>query len=98
MDSFGILTGFWVLQKETVNLQANSRYHMKKILSERNIAGMLFILVMIVFSFAHEDSKKRNKHYIVSTPSVSADNTTAAITDKANISPATELSDSVSVK
>jgi hypothetical protein len=70
---------------------------MKKILSERNIAGMLFILVMVAFSFAYEDSKKRNKHYIISsTPSVSALKTTAAInTSKKNIVPAMELSVSV---
>lgn len=69
---------------------------MKKILSERNIAGMLFILVMVAFSFAHEDSKKRNKHYISSTPSVSAAKTTATInTGKENIVPATGLSISV---
>jgi hypothetical protein len=86
------LTGFWALQKETINLQVNRRYHMKKILSERNVAGMLFMLVMVAFSFAHEDSKKRNKHYISSTPSVSAAKAAAAITNKINIYPATELS------
>jgi hypothetical protein len=46
---------------------------MKKILSERNIAGVLFILVMVAFSFAHEDSKKRSSLYNVSasTPQIS---------------------------
>jgi hypothetical protein len=44
---------------------------MKKILSEEKIAGILFMVVMIVFSFAHEDSKKRNSHYSTSFPEIS---------------------------
>jgi hypothetical protein len=36
---------------------------MRKILSEKNIAALLFVLVIIVFSFAHEDSKKRSLNY-----------------------------------
>lgn len=40
---------------------------MKKILTETNLAAVLFVLVMIVFSLAHEDSKKRDIHYTVST-------------------------------
>lgn len=39
---------------------------MRKILSEKNIAALLFILVIVAFSFAHEDSKKRSSHYSVS--------------------------------
>jgi len=54
---------------------------MKKILSERNIAGVLFILVIAVFAFAHEDSKKRNNHYDVSTPRITVSNTTASIAE-----------------
>jgi hypothetical protein len=56
---------------------------MKKILSERNIAGILFILVMVAFSFAHEDSKKRSSLYNVSasrmqnTPSSVSENISA---------------------
>jgi hypothetical protein len=52
---------------------------MKKILSERNIAGGLFILVIAVFAFAHEDSKKRNNHYNTSTPGISLSRQTAPI-------------------
>ena len=44
---------------------------MRKILSERNIASLLFVMVIIAFSFAHEDSKKRSLNYNVSTRSVS---------------------------
>jgi hypothetical protein len=39
---------------------------MKKILTEKNLAAVLFILVMFVFSLAHEDSKKRDIHYATS--------------------------------
>ena len=51
---------------------------MKKILSERNIAAILFLLVFIVFSFAHEYSKKRYINYNTSVPSVSADNSVSS--------------------
>ena len=47
---------------------------MRKILSERNIASLLFVMVIVAFSFAHEDSKKRSLNYNVSTHSVSAEN------------------------
>jgi hypothetical protein len=36
---------------------------MRKILSEKNVAALLFVLVILAFSFAHEDSKKRSLHY-----------------------------------
>jgi hypothetical protein len=52
---------------------------MRKILSEKNIAGLLFILVIIAFSFAHEDSKKRSLNYNVSTRSVSPEKTTSSL-------------------
>ena len=48
-----------------------SRRVMRKILSEKNIAILLFVMVIIAFSFAHEDSKKRSLNYNVSTHSVS---------------------------
>ena len=47
---------------------------MRKILSEKNIAGLLFVMVIVAFSFAHEDSKKRSLNYNVSTHSVSSEN------------------------
>ena len=71
---------------------------MKKILSERNIAGVLFILVIAVFSFAHEDSKKRNNHYNVSTPGISTSGTTASIsklTGNLNLESAQEKSEEI---
>jgi len=46
---------------------------MKSILSEKNLATLLFVLVLIAFSFAHEDSKKRDVFYNTSakpSPSV----------------------------
>lgn len=36
---------------------------MKKILQEKNIVIVLFILVLITFSFAHRDSKKLSQFY-----------------------------------
>jgi len=52
---------------------------MRKILSEKNIAGLLFVLVIIAFSFAHEDSKKRSLNYNVSTHSVSPDKSSSSL-------------------
>jgi hypothetical protein len=37
---------------------------MKRILSEKNIVVLLFVLVLITFSLAQEDSKKIQKLYI----------------------------------
>jgi hypothetical protein len=36
---------------------------MKPILSERNLVVVLFIMVLVTFSFAQEDSKKMTKMY-----------------------------------
>jgi len=52
---------------------------MRKILSEKNIAGFLFVLVIIAFSFAHEDSKKRSLNYDVSTHSVSPERSSSSL-------------------
>ena len=57
-------------------LAAEFRIPMKQILSEKNIAGLLFILVMVAFSLAHEDSKKRSDQYNVSTPSITSGRST----------------------
>jgi len=46
---------------------------MRKFLSEKNIAALLFILVILAFSFAHEDSKKRSLNYNVSSQYLSPD-------------------------
>jgi hypothetical protein len=43
---------------------------MRKILSERNFAAILFVLVIVAFSFAHEDSKKRSLNYNLSSITV----------------------------
>ena len=52
---------------------------MRKILSERNIASLLFVMVIIAFSFAHEDSKKRSLNYNVSTHSVLPENSSSTL-------------------
>jgi hypothetical protein len=36
---------------------------MKRVLKEKNIAIVLFVLVLITFSFAHRDSKKLSQLY-----------------------------------
>jgi hypothetical protein len=40
---------------------------MRAILSERNLVVVLFIMVLITFAFAQEDSKKMVKQYIGTT-------------------------------
>jgi len=52
---------------------------MRKILSEKNIAALLFVMVIVAFSFAHEDSKKRSVNYNVSAKSLSPDKNTGTI-------------------
>ena len=41
--------------------------NMKRALTERNLVVVLFILVLIVFSFAERDSKKLDRFYTNST-------------------------------
>jgi hypothetical protein len=68
---------------------------MKRILSERNLAGILFIAALIVFSFAQEDAKKIEKmnqsadvSSLVPAPQKTAQDFTPA---KKDDSPAKEL-------
>jgi len=58
---------------------------MRKILSEKNIAGLLFVLVILAFSFAHEDSKKRSLYYNVSSKYLSPDKRVPALTANATV-------------
>ena len=53
---------------------------MRKILSEKNIAALLFVLVILSFSFAHEDSKKRSLNYNVSSKYLSPDKRVPTVT------------------
>ena len=53
---------------------------MRKILSEKNIAALLFVLVILSFSFAHEDSKKRSLNYNVSSKYLSPDKRVPSLT------------------
>ena len=57
---------------------------MRKFLSERNIVVILFVVALVVFSFAQEDAKKAEKMYFdsnagvfISTPKQTAGNITA---------------------
>jgi len=68
------------LRKLTVILHPDLAIElMRKILSERNIASLLFVMVIIAFSFAHEDSKKRSSNYNVSTQSVSPETRSSSL-------------------
>jgi len=58
---------------------------MRKILSEKNIAGLLFVMVIIAFSFAHEDSKKRSSNYNVSTHSISPEKPASSLSSNTHI-------------
>src|SRR5262245_46095773 len=53
---------------------------MRKILSEKNVAAVLFVLVILAFSFAHEDSKKRSLNYNASAKYLTPDKRVPAIT------------------
>jgi hypothetical protein len=52
---------------------------MRKILSEKNVAAILFVLVLVAFSFAHEDSKKRSHDYNASSIRVHPDHSSARL-------------------
>jgi len=56
---------------------------MRNILSEKNIAAFLFVLVILAFSFAHEDSKKRSLNYNVSSQYLSPEKRTPVISANA---------------
>lgn len=58
---------------------------MRKILSEKNIAGFLFVLVILAFSFAHEDSKKRSLNYNVSSEYLSPDKRVPVLTEHSTV-------------
>lgn len=45
----------------------------RRILSEKNLVVLLFVVVLIVFSAAHEDSKKIAKMYEDTFQSISSD-------------------------
>jgi hypothetical protein len=53
---------------------------MRNILSEKNVAAFLFVLVILAFSFAHEDSKKRSLNYNASAKYLSPDKRVPALT------------------
>ena len=60
---------------------------MRKILSEKNFAGFLFVVALVVFSFAQQDAKKAEKmstdnvSSIISAPRQTADATDAGKTE-----------------
>jgi hypothetical protein len=42
----------------------------QRILSEKNLVVVLFVLVLVIFSFAQADTKKFEKMFLESTPQV----------------------------
>ena len=46
---------------------SNYEPYMRSFLSERNIVVVLFVLVLVTFSLAHEDTKKMEQIYQIST-------------------------------
>ncbi|HEX7906282.1 MAG TPA: hypothetical protein VF487_20550 [Chitinophagaceae bacterium] len=66
---------------------------MKSILSERNIVVVLFVMVLITFSLAQEDSKKIEKLYL-GTSSVSVTTTPGRLV-KNEISQKEEKNDAI---
>lgn len=66
---------------------------MRNLLSEKNVAALLFVMVIIAFSFAHEDSKKRSSNYNVSSQAVSPDKSRPTLS--INVTPAQTTSGSV---
>ncbi len=63
-----------------MNYLAEDLLIMRKILSERNIAALLFVLAIVAFSFAHEDSKKRSLNYDASVTPASPEKSSANLT------------------
>lgn len=67
---------------------------MKRILSERNIVVILFVMVLVTFSFAQEDTKKIERMFLDSN-SVTSQNESpeikAATTENKNAIPVTRL-------
>jgi len=49
---------------------------MRKVLSERNIVVVLFVMVLVAFSFAQEDTKKIEKMYLNANSSATSQNQT----------------------
>jgi len=58
---------------------------MRKVLSEKNIAAFLFVLVILAFSLAHEDSKKRSLNYNVSSQYLSPDKRVPSLSANATV-------------
>ena len=59
---------------------------MRKILSERNIVVILFVVALVIFSFAQEDARKAEKMYLnaaasglITPPKQTAGNNTAEV-------------------
>lgn len=68
---------------------------MRAVLSERNLVVVLFVMVIVTFSLAHEDTKKMEQAYHGATAAAFAlpgkgltDNRQLPATDKKTVAPA----------
>ena len=68
---------------------------MRAILSERNLVIVLFVLVLVAFSFAQEDSKKMKQNFAgtdntinTSTTALSQNKPQTVVIDKESFTPA----------
>jgi hypothetical protein len=84
---------YMICGNKQLSCEGFSSRNMRNILSERNIAGLLFVLVIVAFSFAHEDSKKRSLNYNVVAKSTSPEKLSSSLS--ANT---TKNSDIIAVK
>ena len=83
----------YVLRELSVILQPDLVVEfMRKILSEKNVAAFLFVLVIVIFSFAHEDSKKRSSNYNVSSRMISPEKALPALSINITPNPVNEVS------
>jgi hypothetical protein len=64
---------------------------MKTILSEKNLVVLLFVMVLITFSLAHEDTKKMEHIYNGATVSASKSEDKLSKTELKEVSPTTTI-------
>jgi hypothetical protein len=68
---------------------------MKRILSERNIVVILFVMVLVTFSLAQEDTKKIERMFLDTNSAATSQNENpeikAVTTENKNVIPATQL-------
>ena len=81
------VTYFWFLVcLGFIHYFAGNYPYMRMLLSERNLVVVLFVMVLITFAMAHEDSKKMEKVYVGMSVSASS-NLAQAISPASDTAP-----------